>query len=232
MASRQQEPSAPGIRPYRDADRDDLYDVCVRTGAAGQDARGLYLSDELLGDVYAGPYAALEPWLAFVLDNGERVVGYVLGTADTERFVERFRREWLPRFGGRYGRRGPGLRPGSGPAGQARPTEGSRQAKPAQSPDDKLVDCLVHPERMLVPGTEAFPAHLHIDLLPAYQGRGYGRALIETFADAVAARGAGGICVGVAPENTRALAFYARVGFDRIGGAPDGGAVYLGRKLG
>jgi len=38
-----------------------VYDVYVRTGAAGQDARGVYSTDILLGDIYAGPYLHLLP---------------------------------------------------------------------------------------------------------------------------------------------------------------------------
>ena len=39
----------------------------MRTAEAGEDARGLYWSDDLMPDVFAGPYAELAPGLAFVL---------------------------------------------------------------------------------------------------------------------------------------------------------------------
>ena len=67
------------IRPYRPADRAALYDVCVRTAEAGGDARGLYYSDDLVPDVFAGPYAELEPGLAFVLDDGGTVGAFETG---------------------------------------------------------------------------------------------------------------------------------------------------------
>jgi hypothetical protein len=94
--------SPPSIRCYRADDREAIYDICVRTGAAGQDARGLYSSDELLGDIYAGPYLYLAPEHAYVLDNGDRAVGYVIGTANTADFVAAYRANWLPRMRGRY----------------------------------------------------------------------------------------------------------------------------------
>ena len=47
------------VRSYESFDRQDVYDVCVRTGAAGSDARGWYSDDDLLPDVYAGPYLHL-----------------------------------------------------------------------------------------------------------------------------------------------------------------------------
>ena len=73
----------PAIRPYRDTDLGAVYDVCVRTADAGRDARGKYHSDDLMPDLFAGPYLFLEPDFAYVLDDGQRAVGYVVGTPDT-----------------------------------------------------------------------------------------------------------------------------------------------------
>ena len=90
------------IRPYRDTDLRAVYDVCVRTADAGGDARGMFSSDDLMPDLFAGPYVFLEPEFAFVLDDGERAVGYVLGTPDTAAFVRAHRERWMPRLDGRY----------------------------------------------------------------------------------------------------------------------------------
>ena len=78
---------APMIRRYADTDHDAVYDICVRTAAAGGDARGMYRTDDLMPDLFAGPYVFLEPASAFVLDDGDRAVGYVIGTPDTAAFV-------------------------------------------------------------------------------------------------------------------------------------------------
>lgn len=85
-------------------DRDGVYEVCRLTGDAGGDATGMYDDDDLLGDVYAGPYLALEPGLALVLvdgaqatkSGGEDVTGYALGALDTTAFVAEWQRRWLP----------------------------------------------------------------------------------------------------------------------------------------
>src|SRR5271166_4938300 len=69
------------IRPYREADLDAVYDVCVRTADGGADARGKYRSDDLMPDLFAGPYVFLEPDFAFVLDDGRRAVGRAPGPA-------------------------------------------------------------------------------------------------------------------------------------------------------
>ena len=196
------------IRPYRPADRDAVYDVCVRTADAGGDARGRYLSDDLMPDVFAGPYLELAPDLAFVLDAGGRAVGYVLGSADTAAFAADVRRRWLPLMTGKY------------------PPDGSYGGS------EWLVRELYDPERMVLPELAAYPAHLHVDVLRPYQGGGHGRALIETFLAAAARKGAPALHLGVAPANTRALGFYEHLGFHRIPiRSREVGAVFLGRVL-
>lgn len=192
------------IRPYEPFDRADVYDVCVRTASSGGDARGLYRDDDLMPDVFAGPYLLLEPELAFVLDDGDRAVGYVLGTADTAHWVEEHRRRWLPLVAARH--------PLPAPPG---------------TPDAPFVELLHHPERNLHPELAGYPAHLHIDLLPEHQGAGHGRGLVRTFLTALRERGVPALHLGMDPANTSARAFYERLGFHDIPVA-DGGAAYLG----
>ena len=197
----------PEIRQYHPADRAALYDICVRTADAGEDARGQYSSDELMGDLFAGPYAHLEPHLAFVLDDGGEVAGYVVGTADTARFARRYRAEWIPLLGDRY--------PVPPP--------------PPRSPEQDMIALHHHPERMLVPGLDGFPAHLHIDLLPPWQGRGFGRRLIDRFLTTVDAPG---VHVGMVTANVKARGFYARLGFTELPVPDPGPLTYLGIRLG
>lgn len=185
---------SPVIRPYQVGDRDAVYDVAVRTGAAGQDARGRYSTDDLIGDIYAGPYLYLEPEHAYVLDNGSRPVGYVIGTANTIGFVAAYRDRWLPLMRQRY-------QPPANP--------------PVSDEDRKLAD-MFNPEIMLVDELALYPAHLHINLLPDYQGSGFGRAMMSTFLASVAAAGAASCYLAVRPKNTAALGFYARLGWQRL----------------
>ena len=203
------------IRPYRDSDLRAVYDVCVRTADAGGDARGMYRSDDLMPDLFAGPYVFLEPEFAFVLDDGERAVGYVLGTPDTAAFVRAYRERWMPRLDGRY------------------PVPPRSSAGSPASREDEMIALHYRPERLLWPGLEAYPAHLHIDLLPPFQGGGHGRALMETFYAAAARAGAPGVHLTVMAANTRALGFYHHLGFRRLDPAQPGesSVVYLGREL-
>ena len=53
------------LRPALPADEAALYEVCLKTGDGGQDATALYTDPRALGNIYVGPYLALEPSLAF-----------------------------------------------------------------------------------------------------------------------------------------------------------------------
>lgn len=205
-------PSTPlTVRPYRPEDADALADVCVRTGHDGGDARGHLRDPEVLPAIFATPYVAFDPGLAFVADDGKRAVGYILGTADTAAFFAAFRDRWLPTVAERFPE----------PAG------------PPEDADGAMRLLLHHPERMMdAEITRDYPAHLHIDLLPEAQRRGVGRRLMDTYLAALRDRGVPGVHLGVSTRNTGARAFYARLGFRELR-PPEPGAlsVYLGREV-
>ena len=54
------------IRAFRPADLEELYRICLATGAGGDDASALYRDPRLVGHVYAAPYAVLSPLTVFV----------------------------------------------------------------------------------------------------------------------------------------------------------------------
>lgn len=181
------------IRSFRPSDEADVAHVCLLTADVGGDATGLLADDALWADVFALPYIAADPELAFVAeeDADGRVAGYVLGTADTAAFVDWWEEFWSPALTERY------VRPSAEEPGR-----------------DALIRRLAFdPRRMLIPELAAYPAHLHIDLEPALQGRGLGRALIQRFTDALRERGVPGVHLGMDPANVGARAFYARLGF-------------------
>ena len=181
------------IRPFRPTDRDACYDVCVRTGLAGGDATGAYSDDSLTPDIFCGPYLELEPDLAFVIDDGERAVGYVLGAHDTADFVARYRAQWLPGFERRHPLR-----------------------DDVSADEREMLELGYRPERMLTRDLDEYPAHLHIDLLPSAQGHGLGRALMTTLLEALTRRGIPGVHLEMDPANTGALRFYEKLGFTRL----------------
>jgi ribosomal protein S18 acetylase RimI-like enzyme len=181
------------IRSYEPADRAGIYAVCVQTGAAGADARGMYSSDDVMPDVWAGPYVDLQPDLAFVLDVDGSVAGYIIATADTRAFVELYTARWLPYLAARY-----------------------RAVDPPATNEQRVLHDGFDPGRMLIAEVDDFPAHLHINLLPAMQGKGWGRRLISTLVGELRSRSVPGVHLGIDPENVGAAAFYERVGFHRL----------------
>ncbi len=196
------------VRRYRPEDREAVEDICVRTAHEGGDSRPYYQDPGIFPTTFALPYVALEPDLAFVLDDGAgRAVGYILGTADTPRFVADFRTEWLPSAAARYPEP-------DGPHG---------------TPDEAMIGLLHRPERMLVPEVAAYPAHLHIDLLPGWQGQGHGRTLMRTLLQALQDEGVPAVHLSMVTANTPARAFYDRLGFHEIEVPDPGPVTYLGR---
>jgi len=181
--------------------------VCLRTGASGRDATDRYAAPDLLGDVYVGPYVAFEPGLARVLDDGSGVEGYVLGALDTRAFEQRCELEWWPRVRARH------------PRGSAAPG----------SADAHLVE-LVHAPPVAPEAVVAeHPSHLHVDLLPRWQGGGWGRRLLEGLFERLAAAGSAGVHLGVGLDNERAIGLYRRLGFTELEAQP--GVLFLGRRL-
>jgi ribosomal protein S18 acetylase RimI-like enzyme len=195
------------IRRATPADESALYDVCLRTGADGEDATGAYADPRLLGHIYVGLYLALEPNLAFVLDDGEPV-GYVLGARDTVDFDRACERQWWPPLRRRY----------------ADPAAGR-----TWMPDEHLRHMIHHPPRLDSALLAQFPAHLHIDLLPRAQGAGHGRRLITRELDELRATGAAGVQLVTGAKNARAIGFYDRIGMRALLTLP--GSVVMGQRL-
>jgi GNAT superfamily N-acetyltransferase len=194
------------IRPYHPSDFCALYRVCLLTGDSGSDASSIYQNPELLGHIYVGPYLVLEPDVCFTLTNNGAPVGYVLGARDTAVFHARCERDWYPVLRARY---------------------------PLPAPDDSSPDAglirHIHTVPHEKPEWVDYPAHLHIDLLPEAQGQGMGRRMIETLLDRLREVGAPGVHLGVSAKNTRAIQFYAHVGFHQI--KASAGGITFGMRL-
>ena len=189
------------VRPFATCDLAGMYRVCLLTGDAGADATPVYRDPDLLGHVYAGPYPVADPGLTFVVADDEGVAGYIVATADTGGF-ERWREEnWWPVLREQY----------------------PPVADPQDGTEDHVLIGRVHETwRTDEPHLAAYPAHMHIDLLPRAQGGGLGRELVATLAAALRARGVTGLHLGVSKENPGAIAFYRRVGFETLEELPWG----------
>lgn len=186
------------IRPYRPADIDALYQICLLTGDRGQDATSLYHDPKLLGHCFAVPYGLFEPSLAFVAEDTSGVAGYIVGALDSQAFEKRLERDWWPHLRTRYPEPPPGLPPRR------------------WTPDQRLGHVIHHPWHIPDELTARYPSHLHINLLPRLQARGYGRQLIQTLTAALRDQGSRGVHLHVTLGNDRAAIFYRRVGFTEL----------------
>ncbi|TPG52148.1 hypothetical protein [Sphingomonas glacialis] len=92
----------PIIRNYASTDLDALHDIALATGDGGSDASREFHDPELLGHVYAAPYATLEPELALVIEDQHGVAGYCVGALHTRAFEDLLDLRWRPTLRHRY----------------------------------------------------------------------------------------------------------------------------------
>jgi len=81
---------------------------------------------------------------------------------------------------------------------------------------------------------QQYRATMHIDMLPEYQGQGWGRKLIERFVESIRTSGSDygrGIQIGVSGENTRVVPFYEKLQFRVYEGGENEGNVWMVRDV-
>ncbi|KAI0776064.1 acyl-CoA N-acyltransferase [Trametes elegans] len=195
------------VRAVRPEDSPALNRICLLTGDAGKSAEPLHEFGELIGLVYAEPYAHLPATFGFVMidpskahDGFGGVVGYVLGSYDTRTFEQHAAGEWYPRVRAKY----------AYPAG-------------ATDADRRFIGILHNPPRSPQAAVDFSPAHLHIDILSDYQRQGWGRKLIAQAVEYLRdERGLSRLWLGLDTRNDGAKRFYERLGFKVLPGAPEG----------
>jgi ribosomal protein S18 acetylase RimI-like enzyme len=166
-----------------------VYHVCLLTGDGGRDASAMYANPDLLGHVFVGPYVVGEPDLALVAADAHGIAGYCLAARDTRAFAAWAEAAWWPALRAQYPRRGDG------------------------TPDAEAIELLHSPPVAPAEVVDAYPAHLHIDLLERVRGTGAGRQLIELQLAQLAAAGAPACHLTVGTRNENAIAFYGHLGW-------------------
>ena len=193
------------LRPYRADDLEALYEICLLTGDAGQDASPLHNDRKAVGHIYAAPYGVLEPGNVFVAEDDEGVAGYVVGTHDTRAFNARLEREWWPALRAHYA--------------QARDLTAADRERVAymHRPGDNPADIVAQ-----------YPAHIHMNLLPRLRGQRVGTGLLQMWIEQARKAGVSGIHLGASPSNAGGIAFWTRSGFTPL---RTEGAVWFGMAL-
>jgi ribosomal protein S18 acetylase RimI-like enzyme len=187
------------LRLAQENDRSSLYYVCLATGDSGENASHLFRQPDMLGEIYAGPYLTFQPDLAFALET-DQVVGYVLGALDTEKFESIEEEKWWPHLRDKYG------------------------AQPLSSYTSIEQSLLVHianPLRTSKEVIKKYPSHLHIDMIEAFQSKGYGKKMIGILLGELRILGSHGVHLRMSATNERAFKFYEKMGFETIANTED-----------
>ncbi len=215
------------VRPYTPSDRERVRFVCHQTGYLGQSIGWQWRDTRSFADMFSGYYTDREPESAFVVEVEGVVAGYLLGCVDSAR-------AWAPEAVAvrHVLRRGLAFRPGTAPVlwRSAVDIVGDRVAAlvaQRTSPTQDAADAAARAGSEVVAAgagaghvdLERWPAHLHIDLLPEARGQGVGRVLLGGWLDRLRAERIRGCHLHTFAENAPAIAFFASVGFVRLGGA-------------
>lgn len=205
--------SMTAIRSAELDDLDELYAISLATGHLGADASHLYGDPKMIGHIYSAPYLKLASNLSFVVEDTVGVAGFIAGAIDTVSFERRLEDEWWPDLRAVY-------------------VEPNQDTRANWSADQRRSFMIHHPQQTPETLVNAFPSHLHMNLLPRIQGRGIGPELLELWLEKARELGAAGVHVGSNSKNQRAIKFWKRCGFedlDSLIDLPPSRSTWLGR---
>ena len=184
--------SSVSIRPATLNDLTDLYRVAIKTGNSGSDATGMFRNDDMIGEVYVGPYLTLASETCFALESNDSAVGYGLCVLDSEAFQKQTEESWWPNLQEKY------------------------RELSSYKENEWLIHEIFHPSPSPIEILDGYPSHGHIDLLPEFQGQGWGRKVMESMERALSDRGSRGFHLRVSKHNSRGLKFYAALRYQEI----------------
>lgn len=228
------------IRSYQETDFEACAHICRATLPLSLSSSPV--ATKLSPYLWTHQYTFLSPSTCWVLDDGSgQAVGYCIGCPDIHAFAAAYpsyvtsvlnptvaapsnldtREPWTIMDDSLLGLTAPGTTTATAAAaaGNGQKINVVAMAQTAYNPQWLLFEGNEHL-------TEKWRATMHIDLLDAWQGKGWGRQLIDTFVKSIkdSAQNYGqGIWIGIAAENEKVVKFYERVGFQRAE-KPDQGA--------
>lgn len=180
------------IRPYRTEDRQAVREICIQTSSI---PTGTEKDILFLLTMYNDCYTEQYPDFSFVAaDSADHPVGYILCAPEYELYRKVFQQVYLPRLKQRSITR----------------WIAARTASRAEEKQMKKLAAL------------GYPAHMHIDILDAYQRRGIGTQLLQKLTEHLRAHSVHGLCLGVGCGNKKGVSFYRKQGFEvlqKLGGS-------------
>jgi ribosomal protein S18 acetylase RimI-like enzyme len=202
------------IREAKPDDLEALYHISLKTGHLGKDASHLYSESKMIGHIYSAPYLRYSPALAFVIEIDGVVLGYCVGTSDTQKFEVQLEKEWWPVLRRKY----------------QKPNEKTRSV---WSPDERISQMIHEPQTTPEHIYDRFAAHLHLNLLPEIQGCGLGTSLFDTWMQKAVAIGTSTAHIGADYSNERAIRFWEKQGFEKLDDTrypSNSGIMWMGRE--
>jgi len=192
------------IRPYQSADEAAIQEITYRTGFKGEDMTGRGFCDDarLWFLIFIAYYTRYEPEHFFVAEDkgNHQVIGFICGTPDTLAQEASFRIRMVPRIVLRL----------FGYTSWHYPRSFKTVFKMARQYSSGTEDAVNDPI------ITAYPAHLHINILPGYQGRSVGSRLIAKFEEHMRNLRIPGIHLGTTNKNYKAVPFYQKMGYSIV----------------
>ena len=192
------------VRPYRPGDRQAIREICAATCWMGQYRPEMIPDDWVWAEYWTRYFTDIEPEHTWVVEESAtgKVAGYLNGTTDERRF-----QAYVPR-----------LMPGIVWHVIRRRLLRRPAARRAIL---SMVQSMLRNEFRLPPGVErAYPATLHLDLLPNARGSGMGLRLFKAFRARMEELGVPGIHVQPLSVNRIVKRFMGKAGFRLVASSP------------
>jgi glycerol dehydrogenase-like iron-containing ADH family enzyme/GNAT superfamily N-acetyltransferase len=187
------------LRPIKKSDQRGLCCVCLATGNGGSDASTLYQDPMLLGKRWVIPYIEYESDLCFALEDitTGMVIAYALGCSNTKHFEAFMQEEYLPKIQKDY------------PNSSINETD-------CLYKDHEVISEFYSFRKAPSSISDNYPGHVHIDIMPMYQGMRLGRILFGYLLNSLRKKGCKAIHLEMAASNIRARRFYNRTGLHQL----------------
>jgi RimJ/RimL family protein N-acetyltransferase len=189
------------VRLFQAGDRKALLTIGSETAFFGAPIEAFIEDRQVFEDAFFSYYTDYEPEHAWVACDDHLVVGFLTGCTDTKRHDRIFQRKILPSVFWKWlrGKYHPGMK------------------------TMKFAFALANAElRKEIATTDLshYPAHLHINLLPAWRGKGLGRGMMECYLHQLRESGVMGVHLTTTSFNQAACRLYEAVGFSLLAEHP------------
>jgi ribosomal protein S18 acetylase RimI-like enzyme len=185
------------VRPFKPTDRQAVLQIAADTAFFGEPIEA-YLDDRrLFQDAFYSYYTDHEPQSAWVADYAGSVIGFLTGCVSTRRQKRVFYGHILPRLAFN-------LIPFRYRLGRKTFSYIRRLARAWLRGEFPPADL------------SSYPAHLHINVMPAFRGQGIGRKLIEAYLQRLSDLQINGVHLHTTDLNAAACKLYESLGFRAI----------------